>query len=111
MKIVIFLCDRYEAQRSRAAGEKRGFNRLGGPFTSILYGPRSRRPCVDYSDSEVLVEEHNEGYCAQQWNRGDVGMHRGCLYRTGAMRRGESLFWHRLDYTGNMSRSGVWEDR
>lgn len=33
MKIVIFLCDRYEAQRSRTASRKRGFDRLDEPFT------------------------------------------------------------------------------
>jgi hypothetical protein len=41
-------------------------------------------------DSEVPVEEHDEGYCAQQWNRGDVGMHKGCLYKAGG------LYWGKV---------------
>ena len=40
-------------------------------------------------DSEVLVGEHDEGYCAQQWNRGDVGMHKGCLHKAGGICEGK----------------------
>jgi hypothetical protein len=95
VKIVIFLCDRYEAQRSRAADGKCGLDRLGEPFTNSFVGATFTTPGVGatfttpvlgvYGDSEVLVEEHNEGYCAQQWNRGDVGMRKGCLHRAGGM--------------------------
>jgi hypothetical protein len=86
VKIVIFLCDRYEAQRSRAADGKCGLDRLGEPFTNSFVGATFTTPVLGvYGDSEVLVEEHNEGYCAQQWNRGDVGMHKGCLHRAGGM--------------------------
>jgi hypothetical protein len=35
---------------------------------------------LSYGDSEVLVGKHDEGYCAQQWNRGDGGDAQGDLY-------------------------------
>lgn len=106
MKIVIFLCDRYGAHRSRGARGECDLDRSGGPFTR---GERSiKGGSVFYGDSEVLVGEHDEGYCAQQWNRGDVGRHKGCLHKAGGMCGGGKVFRHRLDDTGNVSRSGVW---
>ena len=90
MKIVIFLCDRYEAHRSRAASGKGDLDRLSG---LSLLEIRS----VFYGDSEVLVGEHDEGYCAQQWNRVDVGTHKGCLYKAGRMCGGNGCVGHKLD--------------
>ena len=102
MKIVIFLCDRYDAHRGRGAEGECGFDRLGGPFTVSLRGRGAF-----YGDSEVLVEEHDEGIVRSNGIVGMLGCTRGvCIELVGCV--GERLFRRRLGYTGNVSRSGVW---
>ena len=95
-KVVIFPCGRSEAHRRHVGCEKRGSDRSGKPFIIYYsdvvmkgYGGIILKKALVYSmegvglfdgDSEVPVGKHDEGYCAQQWNRGDVGMHNGRLY-------------------------------
>jgi hypothetical protein len=53
------------------------------------------------------VEEHDEGIVRSNGIVGMLGCTRGvCIELVGCV--GEGLFRRKLDYTGNMSRSGVW---
>jgi hypothetical protein len=53
------------------------------------------------------VEEHDEGIVRSNGIVGMLGCTRGvCIELVGCV--GEGLFRRRLDYTGNVSRSGVW---